>query len=161
MSAAHSAKHLYSVAVTWTGNRGEGTSSYRAYDRAHEIAVQGKAPILGSSDPAFSGDSKRWNPEETLVASLSACHMLWYLHLCADAGIIVTDYRDDASGTMIVTPDGGGHFTEVMLKPAVTVKAGADLQAAVNLHDKAHHLCFIANSVNFTVACKPTVKTGG
>ncbi|MBI3845466.1 MAG: OsmC family protein [Planctomycetes bacterium] len=159
MSAAHSAKHHYSVSVTWTGNRGEGTSSYRAYDRAHEIAVRGKTPIQGSSDPAFSGDSKRWNPEEMLVASLSTCHMLWYLHLCADAGIIVTDYRDEASGTMVVTADGGGRFTEVTLQPAVTVKAGADLQAAVKLHDKAHHLCFIANSVNFTVACKPSVTT--
>jgi organic hydroperoxide reductase OsmC/OhrA len=154
------ATHHYTLQVKWTGNRGEGTSSYRAYDRTHEVVAKGKPAIPCSSDPAFRGDPARYNPEDLLVASLSACHMLWYLHLCADAGIVVVDYVDDAHGTMVETADGGGRFTDVTLQPAVTVKQGADLEKALKLHDRAHHLCFIANSVSFPVSCKPAVTTG-
>src|SRR5262245_38562513 len=110
-------EHNYSIRVTWTGGLGAGTSSYRAYKRAHEISATGKSPILASSDPAFRGDPSRYNPEELLVASLSACHMLWYFHLCADAGVIVRDYRDEASGVMAETEDGGGRFIAVSLQP--------------------------------------------
>jgi organic hydroperoxide reductase OsmC/OhrA len=153
-------QHLYSVNVRWTGNLGNGTSDYRAYKRDHEISAQGKPPVLASSDPAFRGDKSRYNPEDLLVASLSACHMLWYLHLCADAGIVVIGYQDEAKGTMVETEDGGGHFTQVTLQPAVTVAAGADTRVALQLHEKAHHHCFIAKSVNFPVVCQPSIKEG-
>jgi organic hydroperoxide reductase OsmC/OhrA len=151
--------HSYQAKIEWTGNTGQGTSDYRAYQRTHEIAAEGKPVIPGSSDPAFRGDKARYNPEELLVASLSACHMLWYLHLCADKQIIVTSYTDCAEGKMIETEEGGGRFTEVTLKPEVTVKAGADLDLAKALHQQAHHLCFIANSVNFPVRCESTIRT--
>ncbi|QXJ20846.1 OsmC family protein [Actinomadura graeca] len=147
--------HRYEVSVTWTGDLGTGTSSYRAYERSHEVAVPGKPPIPGSSDPGFRGDAHRWNPEELLVASLSQCHMLWFLHLCATEKIVVTAYTDEACGTMIETPDGGGRFDEVVLRPRVecAVTGMADQLAA--LHERAHKLCFIANSVNFPVRHEP------
>ncbi|HEX7050223.1 MAG TPA: OsmC family protein [Longimicrobiales bacterium] len=151
-------EHGYTVQLVWTGNRGEGTSHYRSYDRSHEISVAGKPPIPGSSDPAFRGDRSRYNPEELLVAALSACHMLAYLHLCADAGIVVTGYSDEAAGTMVETPDGGGRFTDVLLRPSVTVAADSDLDLALRLHDRAHELCFIASSVNFPVRCEARVQ---
>lgn len=157
-SAAVSQKpkqHEYSVTVTWTGDLGTGTSGYRAYKRDHEISAPGKPVIPGSSDPAFRGDPSRYNPEEMLVASLSTCHMLWYLHLCAEAGVVVTGYVDEPRGVMAETEDGGGRFTEVILRPRVRLAAGADPELATGLHEKAHHLCFIASSVNFPVTCKP------
>ena len=150
--------HRYQTQVLWTGNLGQGTASYRAYEQSHEIVVEGKLPISGSSDPAFSGDKTRYNPEELLVASISACHMLWYLHLCAEASIVVTHYLDQAVGSMQETEDGGGHFTEVILKPVVTVAAGSDTNQAEKLHEQAHHFCFIANSMNFPVLCKPSIQ---
>jgi organic hydroperoxide reductase OsmC/OhrA len=101
--------HTYSIRVDWTGNQGTGTSAYRAYSRAHEISAPGKTAIAGSSDPVFRGDAARWNPAELLIAALSACHQLWYLHLCADAGIVVVAYSDDASGVEIDQSDGAGH----------------------------------------------------
>lgn len=109
-------EHRYDVAVTWTGNDGAGTQSYRSYRRDHVIEVVGKPQIPGSSDPDFLGDLVRYNPEELLVASLSACHMLWYLHLCADNGILVTDYRDNASGALQADESGGGAFVRVVLR---------------------------------------------
>ena len=154
---ARSKEHRYTVQLRWTGNLGQGTSAYSAYERAHEIAAGGKPPIHGSSDPAFRGDPARYNPEELLVAALSACHMLWYLHLCADARIVVTAYSDEAVGVMAETPDGGGHFTAVVLKPSVTLEAGSDVGQAKQLHERAHALCFIANSVNFPVRCQPSI----
>lgn len=157
MSKATDKSHSFEVNVAWTGNRGEGTSSYTAYQRAHEISVEGKPVIPGSSDPAFRGDKSRYNPEELLVASLSTCHMLWYLHLCADAHVVVTAYTDAASGTMKLTEDGGGRFSEVTLKPTVTIEKGCDPYLAKELHRKAHHLCFIANSVNFAVHVEPAI----
>ena len=151
-------EHSYGVRVTWTGDLGTGTSGYRSYARAHEIEAAGKPPIPGSSDPAFRGDPARYNPEELLVASLSTCHMLWFLHLAAEAGVVVTGYRDDAGGTMLETPDGGGRFTVVVLRPAVTVRGEADPAVLDGLHHRAHDLCFIARSVNFPVRCVPTVR---
>ena len=153
-----SREHSYSVNVRWTGNTGAGTSGFRNYKRDHEISAPGKPPIPASSDPAFRGDKARYNPEELLVASLSACHMLWYLHLCADAGIVVTEYHDDASGAMAETKDGGGHFTQVTLRPVVKVAGRVDPELARRLHEQAHHLCFIANSVNFPVLCEPSLE---
>src|SRR6476659_2001253 len=114
--------HHYAITVTWTGNLGTGSSHYRAYARDHQISAEGKrAPVLGSADPVFRGDPSRYNPEELLVASLSSCHMLAYLHLCADAGIVVTAYHDAATGTLVEQNDGGGEFTAVMLRPHVTI----------------------------------------
>ncbi|HEY4382643.1 MAG TPA: OsmC family protein [Acidobacteriaceae bacterium] len=144
-------EHHYTVTIQWTGNTGTGTSGYRSYGRQHEILTDGKPTIAASSDPVFRGDRTRWNPEELLVAALSSCHQLSYLHLCADAGIVVTDYIDHAEGWMEQTPDGGGHLTRVLLHPKVTVAAGSDLAKAQDLHHEAHALCFIANSVNFPV----------
>jgi organic hydroperoxide reductase OsmC/OhrA len=144
-------QHQYAVSIAWTGNEGTGTQSYAGYRRDHEITAVGKPPIPGSSDPAFRGDRARYNPEELLVASLSGCHMLWYLHLCAISGIVVLEYRDEASGLLQEESDGGGAFVRVVLKPRVTLAKGADPDRALALHEKAHHLCFIARSVAFPV----------
>lgn len=150
--------HAYPVQIFWTGNTGQGTVGYRDYERSHEILVEGKPTILGSSDPNFRGDVARHSPEELLVASLSACHMLWYLHLCSEASIVVTDYVDQAVGSMVETKDGSGYFTEVMLQPTVTITPNSDVNRAKQLHEQAHKLCFIANSMNFPVICKPTFQ---
>lgn len=149
--------HTYPIRMRWTGNTGTGTREYRGYERAHEYSVEGKPVIPGSSDPNFRGDRTRYNPEELLVMSLSSCHMLWYLHLCAESKIEVVDYVDDAVGSMIETPDTGGHFVEVVLRPVVTIAAGGDAARAESIHARAHHLCFVANSVNFPVRCEPTI----
>ena len=148
-------EHRYWLEVTWTGDRGSGTSSYRAYNRDHEIRAAGKPAVPGSSDPAFRGDAARYNPEELLVASLSACHMLWYLHLCAEAGIAVTDYVDRAEGIMAEPSSGIAKFERVILRPCVTLAPGADPALARDLHHAAHARCFIANSVNFAVEHAP------
>jgi len=148
-------QHHYPIRMKWTGNTGMGTREYRGYERAHEYSVPGKPLIPGSSDPAFRGDKTRYNPEELLVMSLSSCHMLWFLHLAAEAGVVVTAYEDEASGTMVEAADTGGHFTEVVLRPRVTFAAASDQSRAAALHERAHHLCFIANSVNFPVRCEP------
>jgi organic hydroperoxide reductase OsmC/OhrA len=151
-------RHLYAVTVTWIGNKGTGTSGYRDYERSHEIEANGKAAIPGSSDPAFRGDRTRWNPEDLLVASLAACHKLSYLHLCADAGIVVVGYVDRAEGVMEESADGGGRFVEVTLKPHVRVAAGSDKEKAHALHEDAHAKCFIASSVNFPVRCEAVIE---
>jgi organic hydroperoxide reductase OsmC/OhrA len=153
--------HKYETTVRWTGNKGMGTSAYRAYSRDHEITGPGLPAIPGSSDPAFRGDASRYNPEVLLVASLSTCHMLWYLHLCAVNKVVVLGYKDRASGTMEETEDGGGRFLEVTLRPAITVTAESDLETAKRLHHDAHEKCFIANSVNFPVGCEPVIRRAG
>ena len=152
-----SKEHIYKTDLVWTGNLGNGTKTYTGYSRAHEISIEGKPPIVGSSDPHFRGDRTRYNPEELLVAALSTCHMLYYLHLCADAKIVVVDYKDSATGKMIETADGGGHFTEVVLRPQVVITKESDAEKAEEIHHKAHELCFIANSVNFPVRAEPEI----
>lgn len=152
--------HTYTLTVTWTGDRGTGTSGYRAYGRTHEVSAPGLPVLPGSSDPAFRGEPDRWNPELLLVAALSQCHLLWYLHLCAEAGVVVTGYRDEPTGLMAENADGGGRFTQVTLRPRVTVTAADMVDRAVALHEPAHHRCFIANSVNFPVELAPTVTAG-
>jgi organic hydroperoxide reductase OsmC/OhrA len=149
--------HQYRAVVRWTGNRGTGTSDYTAYARDHVITLAGKAPLLGSSDPKFRGDPTRYNPEELLVASLSACHMLWYLHLCAREGIVVEEYSDEADGEMKTGPDGAGRFILVTLRPSVSLSRG-DPDRARALHEEAHRKCFIASSVNFPVRHEPTTR---
>ncbi|MEV0826925.1 OsmC family protein [Nonomuraea rubra] len=155
-----SREHHYQTIVTWTGNKGTGTSGYRDFGREHELSADGPPVIGGSSDPAFRGDPARWNPEQLLVGSLSQCHMLWYLHKCATAGVIVTEYTDTATGTMAESAEGG-HFTEVVLHPVVTVTAQEMAETALALHADAHKSCFIANSVNFPVRHEPTVRVSG
>jgi len=151
-------EHLYKTNIEWTGNRGEGTSHYKSYDRRHVISVDNKPVIQASSDPAFMGDATKYNPEELLVAALSSCHMLWFLHLCSDHGIVVVDYKDEATGVMLETASGG-HFTEVVLHPLVTVSDKAHINKANELHHEANKKCFIANSCNFPVKHEPFCST--
>lgn len=151
-------EHLYQISLQWTGNNGQGTANYQAYDRAYQIEVSGKPIIFGSSDVAFRGDKTKYNPEELFVASISSCHMLWYLHLCANAGIVVISYSDRSKGKMCETKEGGGRFTEVVLKPEITIKSEHNLEKARKLHQEAHKFCFIANSVNFPILCQPLIN---
>ena len=153
-----SKQHEYSLTIKWTGNKGTGTSSYTTYDRSHSVLVEGKPEINLSSDPAFRGDKARHNPEELLIASLSSCHMLWYLHVCAEAGVTVVDYSDNATGVMEESSNGGGRFSEVALNPVVTVTEASMIDTANQLHKKANELCFIANSVNFKVQHFPVFR---
>lgn len=149
-------EHHFTISLRWTGNRGTGTSTYRAYGRDHEIRGAGKAAAIeASSAPVFRGDLDRYNPEELLIGAVSGCHMLWFLHLCADAKIVVTAYADDASGTMQVNPDGSGQFSEVVLRPRSEYEEAPDAELLATLHRRAHELCFIARSVNFPVRCEP------
>ena len=151
--------HHYSVQVRWQGDRGTGTSGYRDYSRAHLVTAEGNAhPIEGSSDKPFHGDAERWNPEELLLAALSQCHMLSYLHVAVKRGIVVTGYEDDAVGTMRQEGDGG-RFVSVVLRPRVRIAAG-DPEDALDAHEEAQRLCFIANSVNFSVTHEPSVESG-
>ncbi|REC46825.1 OsmC family protein [Chryseobacterium pennipullorum] len=152
--------HHYKTTVQWTGNKGTGTSGYKDYERSHIIKAENKVMIEGSSNPFFRGDKTKHNPEEMFLSSLSSCHMLWYLHFCSEAGIIVTDYTDEATGTMTETANGSGHFTEVILHPIVTVTEESMIEKAKQLHHRAHEYCFIANSVNFPVYHVPEVTVG-
>lgn len=151
-------QHHYKLTVKWTGNTGTGTSGYKEYERSHSILVEDKVELLGSSDPAFRGDKTKHNPEDLLVASVSTCHMLWYLHLCAVAGIIVTNYIDNATAIMSETADGGGKFTSITLHPIVTLTETSLIEKANELHTKANELCFVANSVNFPIHHEPTCQ---
>lgn len=148
--------HRYDVELLWTGAGTTGTTSYTAYSRDYTVHVDGRPELLGSADRVFHGDPSRVNPEELLVASLSSCHLLWYLHLCADAGIVVAGYRDSASGILELDRERGGRFSEVVLRPDVRIREG-DPQLALALHGEAHRKCFIANSVNFPVRHEPRI----
>lgn len=153
--------HHFNGALEWSGNQGTGTSAYDQYGRNFEVLTPGKLPIQGSADPAFRGDAQRINPEDFFLNALSSCHMLWYFHLCADAGVVVIAYRDEFDGILEIAEGGVGRMSTVILKPHVTVdvakSVGNALELAVSLHHKAHEKCFIANSVNTTVHCEPTV----
>ncbi len=152
--------HQYSIKVEWTGNKGSGTFDYRAYSRDHIISNTIKnTQINGSSDSAFYGDASRYNPEDLLISSLSSCHMLWYLHLCVNHGIIVVDYIDHAEGILEENKDGSGQFKEVTLKPTVTISKEENKELALQLHKKANEMCFIANSCNFEIKHQPIIKT--
>lgn len=154
-------QHSYNLCIDWTGNDGEGTKTYRSYRRDYVVMSDGKtSTIEGSSDPAFRGDPRRFNPEELLLASLSSCHMLSYLHLCAVQGVIVLEYQDQASGVMEETDDGSGSFTGVQLRPRVRIADGGNVALALSAHHEAHRVCFIARSVNFTVEVVPQVVVG-
>ncbi|MBS1665294.1 MAG: OsmC family protein [Bacteroidetes bacterium] len=151
-------EHHYQTRLRWTGNTGEGTSHYKTYSRDHLLFAGDKPEIPASSDPSFRGNPQRYNPEELLVVSLSSCHMLWYLHLCAVNGVVVVDYQDGAEGVMVETADGPGYFKEVVLKPVVLVATEAMLEKARALHHEANRYCFIANSVKFPVKHEPEVS---
>lgn len=151
--------HHYAATICWTGNLGEGTSSYRSFTRDYDIIVDGRPTLAGSSDPAFRGDASRHNPEDLLLASISACHMLWYLHLCAVSGIVVTAYEDAAVGEMAMNADGSGQFTSATLRPKVTIATG-EHALAMALHHDANQKCFIARSLNFPVHHEPEIIAG-
>jgi organic hydroperoxide reductase OsmC/OhrA len=148
--------HNYKLTTKWTGNKGTGTTGYADYERSHSIFIDGKPDIHASSDAPFRGDITKPNPEDFLLSAVSSCHMLWYLHLCADAGVVVVDYTDNATGVMVQLPTGGGHFREITLNPLVTVTDASMVARANELHKKANEKCFIANSLNFKVAHNPT-----
>lgn len=150
-------EYVYSTLIRWTGNTGSGTAGYTLYERDYVCSAKDKADILGSSDPAFRGDHTRWNPEELLINALASCHMLWYLHLCADAKIIVESYEDLPTGKMLVNPDGSGAFTEVTLNPICKIADRSQTEQALQLHNLAHKKCFIANSINFPGSVKPNI----
>ncbi len=149
-------EHNYIVNVRWTGNLGSGTDHYTHYSRNHDISVAGKATLHASADTPFRGEADKYNPEDMLLSALSTCHMLWYLHLCADAGVIVTAYTDTAEATLVQTGQGG-HFSKATLNPIVTVSQPSRIDKARELHKKAHECCFIANSVNFEVTIQPRI----
>ncbi|MDQ2753522.1 MAG: OsmC family protein [Bacteroidota bacterium] len=148
--------HHYHLTITWTGNLGEGTKSYTTYERNHTIEVSGKPIIPGTSEVSYKGNQTRYNPEELLVASLSSCHMLWYLHFCAVNGVVVIHYIDKATGTMQTEADGNGRFTEVILQPQITIAGHVDESLLQQLQKKANEYCFIANSCNFPVKHQPS-----
>lgn len=150
-------QHQYTIALKWTGNLGSGTTGYTQYSRNHEWKVEGKPVIYSSADPAFRGEATRYNPEELLLAALSSCHMLWYLHLCADAGIVVIAYEDHPTGIM-EEQQNGGRFVSVKLKPRVTITDSQQIERAQELHREAHQQCFIANSCNFPVTHEPVIS---
>jgi organic hydroperoxide reductase OsmC/OhrA len=150
--------HRYTLTVTWTGDTGEGTSTYRGYRRTHVVSADGPPDLVGSADRTFHGDRERWNPEQLLLAALAQCHMLSYLHVCVDAGVVVTGYVDRATGSMRTEADGSGRFTGVVLHPEVTVAGSTMVEAATRAHRRANELCFIANSVSFPVHHEPVVR---
>lgn len=150
-------EHHYAVSATWTGDRGSGTSGYRDYDRSVTLRIEGKPELFGSADTAFRGDPSCWNPEELLLAALSQCHLLSYLHACVTRGVVVTGYADEATGTM-QQEGNGGHIREVRLRPRVRVADASMLDDALAAHHDAHDWCFIANSVNFPVRYEPVVE---
>jgi organic hydroperoxide reductase OsmC/OhrA len=150
-------EHTYDVTVTWTGNRGEGTTGIKDYDRDLVVSAEDHPDIEGTSEPAYLGDPKRWNPEQLLTAAVSQCHMLWYLGLASRRGVVVHEYVDDAVGTMVAEPSGKARFTHVLLRPRIVVGAEDQVETATALHDKAHEMCFIAQSVNFPVTVEPRI----
>jgi len=153
-------QHSYKTHLHWTGNTGNGTATYRGYERSHIISAEGKPTIEGSSDPAFRGDKTKYNPEEMFLSSLSSCHMLWFLHFCSEASVIVLEYSDTATATMMESDDGNGKFAEVILHPKVVVKEEWMIEKISLLHHKAHKFCFIANSVNFPVTHEAKTSVG-
>ena len=151
-------EHRYAVTVRWTGNRGDGTSTYRGYSRDHDIEIPGLPVLKGSADPTFHGDRTRYNPEQLLLAALSQCHMLSFLHVAVKHGVVVTAYEDRAVALMRTNRDGSGQFESATLRPEVTVAAAVDAALMDQLHEEANKVCFIARSVNFPVLHEPAAK---
>ena len=141
----------YTCRISWTGNRGQGTHTYRGYDRSWNVETPGKPIISCSNDPLLGGDPSLANPEDLLLCSLAACHMLWYLHLASDAGVVVMGYQDNPKGIGELEPGGAGRFVEVCLHPRITLAENSDHVLADALHARIHDVCFIARSMNFPV----------
>ncbi len=152
--------HQYTTRVVWTGNTGQGTQSYKGYTRTWDIAVPGKPVVPCSNDPLLGGDPTLMNPEDLLLSALSACHMLWYLHLASTAGIVVTGYEDQPLATGESAPSGAGRFLSVTLRPQITLQAGSDLARADAIHHDIHNYCYIARSVNFPVSFEASYNIG-
>lgn len=152
--------HDYTSRIAWTGNRGDGTRTYRGYDRTWDIVTPGKAVIHCSNDPLLGGDPAKPNPEDLLLSALASCHMLWYLHLASSAGIVVHAYRDEPVGRGETEPGGAGRFLEATLRPHIVLAPGTDLDKADAIHHEIHACCFIARSVSFPVSCRATYETG-
>lgn len=155
------ASHSYSLTLDWQGNKGSGTSSYRAYGRDYVISMEGKPDILGTSDPAFLGDPKKHNPEDMFLASVASCHMLWYLHLASSAGIVVTAYEDKAEAEMVMNKDGSGQFSSITLKPTVTITEPDKAAVAEKIHEDVGTMCFIARSISVPIRHKATIIVAG
>lgn len=156
MAKATAQQHDYTAQVTWTGNTGAGTAHYRAYQRRWQVQTPGKPVIECSNDPMLGGDPTLHNPEDMLLAALSACHMLWFLHLASEAGLVVTSYSDNPIGVGYCEPNGAGRFLSATLHPEITLASGSDPAAADALHARIHDVCFIARSVAFPVTCSAT-----
>jgi organic hydroperoxide reductase OsmC/OhrA len=150
-TASRTRQHHYVSQVIWTGDRGEGTRSYRSYDRTWDLCVPGKPVLHCSNDPLLGGDPGKYNPEDLLLSALSACHMLWYLHLASNAGITVHGYRDEPLGVGETEPSGAGRFLSAVLRPKIVLAPGSDVTLADSIHAKIHEYCFIARSVAFPV----------
>ena len=151
-------EHKYKITAVWTGNKGDGTKNIRTYDRSHKVSIEGKPELFLTTDNPAVGDKSKLNPEDLLVSAISSCHMLSYLYVCSLEGVVITSYTDNAIGIMIEQASGGGSFKEVTLSPIVYVADQSMVERAIELHHKAHEICYIANSVNFEVKCDPTCK---
>ena len=150
--------HEYTAQIQWTGNSGEGTSNYKSYERTWDLITPGKPKISCSNDPVLGGDPTKHNPEDMLVAALSSCHMLWYLHLCAVGGVTVISYQDEPLAIGELEPSGAGRFKSVTLRPKIEISAQSDIDKALALHNEVHQYCFIARSVNFPVDFAPEIS---
>ncbi|MBP6237112.1 MAG: OsmC family protein [Saprospiraceae bacterium] len=151
-------EHNYKITTEWTGNKGDGNKNVRTYDRSHTVSIQGKPELFLTTDNPAVGDKSKLNPEDLLVSAISSCHMLSYLYVCAMEGIVITSYTDQATGIMIENASGGESFNVVTLNPVFYVADESMIEKAIELHHKAHEICYIANSVNFEVKCNPTCK---
>lgn len=149
-------QHIYKAVVKWTGNQGTGTAQYRGYERTWDLASPGKPVMACSNDPLLGGDASRYNPEDLLLAAVSSCHMLWYLHLCSNAGVTVESYVDKPEAMGEMEPSGKGRFVSATLKPEIVISSG-DIQTAQTIHDEIHKYCFIARSVSFPITIEPDI----
>ena len=151
-------QHNYKLGVKWTGNQGTETFNHKDFERSYTIQIENKADIFGSSDPEFRGDKTKHNPEELLLASVSSCHMLWYLYLCYEAQIMVINYVDNATAILEETENGNGKFSSITLNPIITVTEESMVEQATELHKKANEFCFVANSLNLKVDHQPIIN---
>src|SRR5680860_79571 len=151
-------QHTYTSKIIWTGNSGTGNSTYHGYERTWDLAIDGKMPVSCSNDPLLGGDKSKYNPEDLLLSALSSCHMLWYLHLCIDAGVVVLSYEDQPQATGELESGGKGRFLSATLKPKIVISDGSNLEKARLIHGDVDQYCFIARSVNFPVTCEPQIS---
>ena len=142
-------KHLFKAEAKWTSKQEDSTK--RFYIKSHTILIDGKLVLHVSAAKAFKGDPELYNPEDLLLSSLVSCHMMSYLYVCSQNGIEVLEYSDNAEATLETYADGSGRFVTVTLNPKATIANPDKIQMALDLHQKANQLCFIANSCNFPI----------